>query len=81
MNKDEIKDAIGIDGIEVRPSENGHYWFVSNSVTINGQAHSWSIRLVQNPSPVEIDMVRTAFQMWEAKEESLSDHWPAEVLD
>jgi len=68
MTPQDIKDAIGIDGLDVRRSENGNYWFVSRQLVIFGQAHSRSIRLVDNPSPVEIDMVRTAFELWEAEE-------------
>ena len=63
-----IKDAIGIDGIDVRRSDNGHYWFVSRSLTIFGQAKSCSIRMVDKPSPVEIEMVRDALEKWEAEE-------------
>jgi len=68
MTPQDIKDAIGIDGLEVRRSDNGNYWFVSRQITIFGQAHSRSIRLVDNPSEVEIEMARTAFEQWEAEE-------------
>jgi hypothetical protein len=68
MTPQAIKDAIGIDGLDVRRSDNGHYWFVSRQLTIFGQSHSRSIRLVDNPSQVEIEMARTAFEQWEAEE-------------
>lgn len=68
MTPDQIKEAIGIDGLEVTRSPNGHYWFVARSLTISGQRHSRSIRLVDNPSAVEIEMVKNAFEQWEAEE-------------
>lgn len=68
MQAETLKDAIGIDGIHVRPSENGQYWFVSKTLTIDGCAHSRSVRMVQNPSATEIEMVRSMFEQWEAEE-------------
>jgi len=63
-----IKDAIGLPGLNVRPSDNGEYWFISKTLTIAGQSVSRSIRIVQNPSQVEVEMVRDAFERWEAEE-------------
>ena len=76
-----IKDAIGIDGLEIRRSENGHYWFVSRTLTIFGQRHSRSIRIVENPSAVEIEMVRNAFEQWEAEEAISSYNLTSELAN
>lgn len=68
MNAQDIQDAIDLKGVTVRPSDNGEYWFVSKTLIIAGQSHSRSIRLVQNPTAVEIEMVKTTFEQWEAEE-------------
>ncbi|OQW71650.1 MAG: hypothetical protein BVN33_14560 [Proteobacteria bacterium ST_bin13] len=81
MTPEQIKDAIGIDGLNVRRSDNGHYWFVSRTLTIFGQSHSRSIRLVDNPSAVEIEMARTAFEQWEAEEAISSYNLTSELVN
>jgi hypothetical protein len=65
MTPQAIKDAIGIDGLDVRRSDNGNYWFVARTLTLWGQAYSHSIRVADNPSAVELETVKTALEDWE----------------
>jgi hypothetical protein len=65
MTPQDIKDAIGIDGLDVRRSENGNYWFVARQLTLWGQSYSHSIRIADNPSPAQLEMVKAALEDWE----------------
>ena len=65
MTPETIKDAIGIDGIEIRRSENNNYWFIAKTLILWGQSYSHSIRIADNPSAVELETARTALEFWE----------------
>lgn len=79
MTADEIKDAIGLPNLDVRRSDNGHYYFVARTLTLWGQAYSHSIRIADNPSPVEIDTVKTALEQWEEELTSIKRNLTSEL--
>lgn len=79
MTPETVQDAIGYPGVQVRLSENGHYYFAAKTITVLGQDISVSMRLPINPTPFELEAARMAFEEWEGEMELTGYNLTGEV--